>query len=111
MIPVYAKRRPIVKEIPKFWPVALINHDMFGMHAQHNTDLLALSYLEDLWVERDPEDHRCFTIEFVSLKIFLFGNPHTLMLLFCAVVLQGEPFLLRLSPEEGVQIRAPTFRC
>lgn len=42
-----------------------MNHTMFGLHAQHNIDQLALSYLEDLWVVRDPKESRAFTIEFV----------------------------------------------
>jgi template-activating factor I len=44
---------------------------MFAIHAQHNTDRLALTYLEDLWVVRDPQESRAFTIEFVSQ----FGAP------------------------------------
>jgi hypothetical protein len=44
---------------------------MFAVHAQHNTDRLALTYLEDLWVVRDPQESRAFTIEFVGL----FGAP------------------------------------
>ncbi len=63
--PVYEKRRDVVKAIPNFWPVALMRHSLFNYHAQHNADQTALSYLEDLWVEKDPNEHRCFTIEFV----------------------------------------------
>ncbi|KJA26116.1 hypothetical protein HYPSUDRAFT_181681 [Hypholoma sublateritium FD-334 SS-4] len=62
--PVYEKRRDVVKAIPNFWPVALMRHSLFNYHAQHNADQTALSYLEDLWVEKDPSEHRCFTIEF-----------------------------------------------
>ncbi|KAJ3750012.1 hypothetical protein DFH05DRAFT_1465526 [Lentinula detonsa] len=62
--PVYERRRPIVKAIQKFWPIALMNHGMFAIHAQHKADQLALSYLEDLWIKRDPKERRCFTIEF-----------------------------------------------
>ncbi|KAF4572614.1 hypothetical protein EYR40_004310 [Pleurotus pulmonarius] len=60
----YAKRREIVKSIPKFWPVALMNNEMVAVHIQHSADQLALSYLEDLWVERDKAEPRCYTIEF-----------------------------------------------
>lgn len=42
-----------------------MRHSLFNYHAQHNADQTALSYLEDLWVEKDPNEHRCFTIEFV----------------------------------------------
>ncbi|KAF8971429.1 hypothetical protein BDZ97DRAFT_1913911 [Flammula alnicola] len=62
--PVYEKRRKVVANIPNFWPVALMNHSLFAYHAQHNADQTALSYLEDIWVEKDPNEHRCFTIEF-----------------------------------------------
>ncbi|KAF9023438.1 hypothetical protein BDZ89DRAFT_1102710 [Hymenopellis radicata] len=69
--PVYAKRREIVKGIDKFWPVALMNHPTFAIQVQHNSDQLALSYLEDLWLVRDPKEPRCYTIEFHFKE-----NPH-----------------------------------
>ncbi|KAF9535465.1 hypothetical protein CPB83DRAFT_841799 [Crepidotus variabilis] len=62
--PVYEKRRAVTKKIPNFWPVALMNHTLVGYHAQHSVDQTALTYLEDIWVEKDPKEHRCFTIEF-----------------------------------------------
>ncbi|KAG5728575.1 Protein SET [Termitomyces sp. T112] len=62
--PVYERRREVVKTIPKFWPVALMNNSGFAFHVQHSADQLALSYLEDLWIERDPIEPRCYTIEF-----------------------------------------------
>ncbi|KAN0100805.1 hypothetical protein V8E55_000789 [Tylopilus felleus] len=62
--PVYEKRREIAKAVPKFWPIALMNHPLIGFQAQHNIDRVALSYLEDLWVERDTHEPRCFTLEF-----------------------------------------------
>lgn len=65
LIPVYEKRRQVVKSIPKFWPVALMNHSLFAFHVQHSADQLALSYLEDLWVAKDSKEPRCYTIEFV----------------------------------------------
>jgi len=64
LTPVYAKRRDIVKGIPKFWPVALMNNGVFSMHCVHNADQLALSYLEDVWMVRDAVETRCFTLEF-----------------------------------------------
>ena len=74
MLGVYEKRRQTAKAIPKFWPVALMNNAMFAMQAQHNADQVALSYLEDLWIVRDPVETRCFTLEFVSriLRTMLF---------------------------------------
>jgi template-activating factor I len=65
LAPVYEKRRAVAKSIDKFWPVALMNNNMISFHAQHNIDQIALSYLEDLWIARDPKEPRCYTIEFV----------------------------------------------
>ncbi|KAI5991598.1 hypothetical protein EDD15DRAFT_2276340 [Pisolithus albus] len=64
LLPVYERRRAVVKAIPKFWPVALMNNPLISFQAQHNIDRIALSYLEDLWVTRDPKEPRCFTVEF-----------------------------------------------
>jgi len=64
LIPVYEKRRAVTKAIPKFWPVALMNHGMFALHVQHHVDQLALSYLEDVWVNRDLKEPRCYAVEF-----------------------------------------------
>jgi template-activating factor I len=67
---VYARRRAVTKAIPKFWAIALMNNQKFLFQAQHHTDQMALSYLEDVWVIRDPDEPRCFTIEFVSVIRF-----------------------------------------
>ncbi|KAI0728564.1 hypothetical protein C8Q72DRAFT_833240 [Fomitopsis betulina] len=64
LYPVYERRRVVLKDISRFWPVALMNHSMFALHAQHNSDQVALSYLEDVWVARDQKESRCFTLEF-----------------------------------------------
>jgi template-activating factor I len=72
--PIYEKRREITKSIEKFWPVALMNHSHFGIYAQHNADQDALSYLEDLWVARDPVEPRCYTIEFYFKENPYFTN-------------------------------------
>ena len=74
MTPVYEKRRAIVKGINKFWPVALMNHPMIAMQIQHASDQAALSYLEDLWLVRDPAESRCFTLEFVSKPLSFVSN-------------------------------------
>lgn len=71
LTPVYEKRRAVAKSIEKFWPVALMNNTMISFHAQHTIDQLALSYLEDLWIVRDPKEPRCYTIEF-----FFKANPY-----------------------------------
>jgi hypothetical protein len=65
LTPVYQQRREVLKSISKFWPVALLKHAMFALHAQHEADRVALSYLEDLWVHRDPSEPKVFTLEFV----------------------------------------------
>ncbi|KDQ54794.1 hypothetical protein JAAARDRAFT_37898 [Jaapia argillacea MUCL 33604] len=64
LLPVYEKRRTVTKAIPKFWPVALLNHPTIAMSAQHNTDQIALSYLEDVWITREAAEPRCFSIQF-----------------------------------------------
>jgi hypothetical protein len=43
-----------------------MNHNVFVLHVQHNVDRLALSYLEDVWVERGVQRPWCYTIEFVG---------------------------------------------
>jgi len=63
-LPVYQKRREILKGIPKFWAVALLGKPEIMFQCQHIQDQIALSYLEDVWIERDPAESRCFTIEF-----------------------------------------------
>ena len=62
-----------MKSIPKFWPIALMNMPQIAIYLGHNVDQQALSYLEDLWVVRDPVEPRAFTLEFVSS----FANIHT----------------------------------
>jgi len=64
LLPVYEKRRAVAKAIPKFWPVALMNHADIAYYVQHSSDQLALSYLEDLWIVRNAMESRCYTLEF-----------------------------------------------
>ncbi|KAI0274858.1 hypothetical protein BC834DRAFT_850042 [Gloeopeniophorella convolvens] len=64
LTPVYQQRREALKSIPKFWPVALLKHTLFAVQAQHESDRLALSYLEDVWVVRDVREPKVFTLEF-----------------------------------------------
>ena len=97
LIPVYEKRRQVTKAIPKFWPVALMNHNMFAFHVQHSADQLALSHLEDLWVARDPKEPRCYTVEFVRVEhLYVRYMTFELNLFFFSrwiVALQGESTL------------------
>ena len=68
LIPVFEKRRELIKSIPKFWPVALMNNAATAVHIQHADDQKALGYLEDIWVTRSEAEHRAFVIEFVSVS-------------------------------------------
>lgn len=86
----YERRRAVLKGISRFWPVALMNHNMFALHAQHNSDQVALSYLEDVWVARDQKESRCFTLEFVRR---LLVSPEAVVADVLATVFQGEPVL------------------
>ncbi|KAF8736741.1 hypothetical protein AX14_014064 [Amanita brunnescens Koide BX004] len=61
---IYEKRREVVRTIDKFWPIALMNNELIEIHVQHTADQHALKYLEDVWVERDKQEPRCYTIEF-----------------------------------------------
>lgn len=74
LAPVYEKRREVFKGIEKFWGVALMNHALISLHTQHNQDITALSYLEDIWIVRDPQEIRCFTIEFYFKENPFFTN-------------------------------------
>ena len=96
----------MVKAIPKFWPVALVNHGLLSFQTQHNVDRNALSYLEDLWVTRDPKEPRCFTLEFVR-KV----SCYVRFLSDMSIVLQTEPLLHGRSLEEGVQIHRASSCC
>ncbi|KIJ45624.1 hypothetical protein M422DRAFT_227310, partial [Sphaerobolus stellatus SS14] len=62
--PHYENRRPILKTIKDFWPRAFRNMSGTSLHLQHQQDLDALAFLEDLWIVRDKDEPRCFTIEF-----------------------------------------------
>ncbi|KZT44487.1 hypothetical protein SISSUDRAFT_995916 [Sistotremastrum suecicum HHB10207 ss-3] len=64
MVPKFAQRREALKKIPGFWSRALLRHGLVALHTQHTADQDALSYLEDIWVERDQTELRAFKIEF-----------------------------------------------
>lgn len=54
-----------------------MQHPVFAHNLQYPEDQKAILALEDLWIERPPEESRVFTIEFVSgfflgLGMFLF---------------------------------------
>jgi len=85
--------------IPNFWPVALTNNPNISIHAAHHQDQVALSYLEDIWVERNPKERRCFTLEFVRREPLVYPVE---ALINGITALQGEPILLRLRVKKGV---------
>jgi hypothetical protein len=64
----FEKRRQTLKNIPRFWPTAFANHADLEALTQHREDVLVLGNLSDVWVERDPNEPRAYTIEFVCLR-------------------------------------------
>ena len=96
---VYAKRRPVLKAITNFWPVALFNHQMLPTFIQHNADQTALSYLEDIWVTRDPVEHRFYSVEFVGDSLLPLSCR-----LKCVAALQREPVLLGQRSHKDLQV-------
>jgi template-activating factor I len=91
LVPAYDARREVTKTIPKFWAIALMNHTMFAISCQHSADQLALSYLEDVKVDRDPKEPRCFALEFHFKE-----NPY-----FSDAVLKKEYKYNAPKPEDG----------
>lgn len=74
-----------------------MNNELIEIHVQHTADQHALKYLEDVWVERDKQEPRCYTIEFVStMYLLMCANPGVLL------ALQRKPLLCRQGIEEGV---------
>jgi len=73
--PFLLKRREVLKSIPKFWPIALLNHPTVSIYAVHHQDQVALGYLEDVWLARDPKEKRCFTLEFHFRENPFFSDP------------------------------------
>jgi len=59
----YAKRRQVVKQIPKFWPTAFFHNKFLELEAELPADRDALTFLEDIWIERNPTEPRAFKIE------------------------------------------------
>jgi hypothetical protein len=78
-----------------------LKHSLFALQAQHDADRLALSYLEDVWVIRDPREPKVFTLEFVRPFVTI-GIDSTLS--WDRLVLQRKSLFQRLGAEEGIQI-------
>ncbi|GAB1517451.1 hypothetical protein RhiTH_000499 [Rhizoctonia solani] len=62
--PLYESRRKTFASQKNFWGIALGQHSEIGQHLLDSKDAEAMTYLRDVWVERDPNEHRAFTIEF-----------------------------------------------
>ncbi|QRV88247.1 Nucleosome assembly protein (NAP) [Ceratobasidium sp. AG-Ba] len=62
--PLYESRRKVLSEQKNFWGIALSQHHEIGEYLDHPDDAQAMSYLRDIWVERDPKEYRAFTLEF-----------------------------------------------
>ncbi|OAV96067.1 hypothetical protein PTTG_02090 [Puccinia triticina 1-1 BBBD Race 1] len=69
--PIYKRRSEFVKKIPGFWLQVLTN-DPACHHHVDAIDRDALSHLEDLTIDHDPNDARSVTFHFHFAK----GNPY-----------------------------------
>lgn len=82
-----------------------MNNKLVEFYVQHSADQHALKYLEDVWVERDHQEPRCYTVEFVStMCLLVLSNPGALP------ALQRESVFYGQGIEEGVQIRPSPVR-
>ncbi|CAE6347624.1 unnamed protein product [Rhizoctonia solani] len=72
--PLYESRRKTLAGQTKFWGIALAQHPEIGQHLSDPRDAEAMSYLRDLWVDRDPREHRAFTLEFYFNENRFFSN-------------------------------------
>jgi Nucleosome assembly protein (NAP) len=70
---VFEERRAVLKDIPGFWPTALHNHALLAAASGYADDQKALGFLQDVWVARNPRDHRAYSIEFVCTSVL--GPP------------------------------------
>ncbi|KAG8924521.1 hypothetical protein FRC00_005030 [Tulasnella sp. 408] len=92
--PFYEERRAVVSKIPKFWPHVLENHGPMEMELQHRDDIVAMSYLTDLWIVRDAKEPRAFTAEF-----YFSENPY-----FSDSVLKKEFKYVPSPPEDAADV-------
>ncbi|ELU44519.1 ATP-dependent DNA helicase recQ [Rhizoctonia solani AG-1 IA] len=58
--PLYESRRKTFASQKNFWGIALGQHSEIGQHLLDSKDAEAMTYLRDVWVERDPNEHRHF---------------------------------------------------
>ncbi|KAG9034965.1 hypothetical protein FRB95_012255 [Tulasnella sp. JGI-2019a] len=62
--PIYEKRRKVFADVLNFWPTAIKHHRDLSAFLQIPDDQDAMGYLKEIYVQRDPKEHRAFTIEF-----------------------------------------------
>ncbi|CAE6534430.1 unnamed protein product [Rhizoctonia solani] len=72
--PLFEQRRKTLADQRNFWGIALGQHPEISQHLSETKDAEAISYLRDLWVERDPREHRAFTLEFYFDQNPFFSN-------------------------------------
>ncbi|CAE6462206.1 unnamed protein product [Rhizoctonia solani] len=72
--PLYESRRKTLAAQKNFWGIALGQHPEIGQHLLDPNDAEAMTYLRDLWVERDPKEHRAFTLELYFAENPFFTN-------------------------------------
>ncbi|KAF9518477.1 hypothetical protein BS47DRAFT_1289656 [Hydnum rufescens UP504] len=101
---VFEERRAVLKNIPGFWPTALHNHALLAAASGYADDQKALGFLQDVWVARNPRDHRAYTIEFhfdtnpffhdaILKKEYKFVSPEEVASLSKEEYLASEAFL------------------
>ncbi|KAL5635969.1 hypothetical protein ACGC1H_004691 [Rhizoctonia solani] len=73
--PLYESRRKTLAAQRNFWGIALGQHPEIGQYLSDPQDAEAMTYLRDLWVDRDPHEHRAFTLEFYFTENPFFNNP------------------------------------
>ncbi|KAG2227082.1 hypothetical protein INT45_003812 [Circinella minor] len=71
MIPIWNKRRDVIKKIPNFWTQAIGNSPLFALNPSEN-DIEALENLTDFYVEYDEKrpDYRKVTATFKKNDTF-----------------------------------------
>jgi predicted Fe-S protein YdhL (DUF1289 family) len=99
LAPAYAKRRAVLKDIPKFWPVAFMRHRQLVPYLTYPEDQKALLALEDVWIDRDPEESRVFSVELVSAAACSCTSwKHSYLLLLPSIVSPCAPICLLTCP-------------
>jgi len=98
LLPLLQKRRELTLKHERFWPLVLESHQTIEVVAAHREDKVALSYLRDIWVERNPNEPRAFTLEFHFAE-----NPY-----FSDSVLKKEFKYVPQPPEDTDEVPSST---